>query len=67
MSTRKVEDIVSTMRYDKHFLERPVMGLCQDIGVMARQSSGSFGFPVDLAVVREAFRRNMGIAARAVD
>ena len=57
--TMTVEAILEAMTYDKHFVAKPVMGLCETIGVMATQPDGSYAHAIDLDVVREGFGRNM--------
>jgi len=51
------DDILSAMKFDKHYVEKPYMALVKDVGVMFHDRH-VFGIPVDYEVVRRALNIN---------
>jgi 3-dehydroquinate synthase len=57
-STMEVDAILQALKYDKHFVEMPSMGLCSKIGEMAMASAESYTFNVPMDIVAQAIAAN---------
>ena len=53
-----IEDVFHAIVRDKHYVKMPVIGLCQEIGNMARHEN-SFAFQVETADLEKALKINM--------
>jgi len=57
----EIEGILETMKYDKHFVGQPSMGLPADIGAMAYNVlDKSFFFSIPMETVRKGLELNIG-------
>ncbi len=56
--TMEIEDIISTIRYDKHYLQgNPEMALLQNIGI-PWQENGVYGIPIDYDILKKGIEIN---------
>jgi len=54
----EIDRILNKMKYDKHFVKTPTMGLLKTIGNMHQKEDGDFAVEVDTEFISEALQAN---------
>lgn len=64
-ATMDVDAILEVLRYDKHFVDMPTMGLCSRVGEMVMSGPDTYAFKIPMGVVAKAIQANTRRAATA--